>query len=680
MSGTSRTRSRSSQQRWHWAQQLLSGPRRHYLEASAIFMAAMACLLTLAPSAPFAKELGVCESGAVRDVLAGNVILPRFLPGPIVHVPPLYWWTAALCVKAIGWNELALRMPSLLAAALTCAIVFGWTAGSLGRLAAWWSAAALLCCHFFLDAARQPRMDSMLALFVTLAVTALARVIARRKTGQYPVPIAAEAERFSTPSSPSQCHDYSLPVDTAQPSQPRRSGLAGWSLALAAASIGLGGLTKGILGIVLPALVIGLYLLVNGRIRELFSFKLVVTFAAGLAMGLTWFAAGYGLGGRPFVEWQVRMNLWSRFLPTGAGGAGYCAHPFWYFAPKILSGFLPWSLYLPAFMASAWPERGRRIPQPIVYTLCWFAAIFLFFSASQGKCLVYILPAFPPLAILVGWTIAGGQIGGRTPDQVGGAEGRAYHELGSERGAAGCVVQNVSLSNVTEHQRDEAGTRRDVALSRNRRRQRFDLLMSGASVVVAMVATVILAGAAALIIGGVPAKIPLRLHSTDRRFIGIFGGLAVPLAPTVLIWLTAWGAGIYLLVSGLMRRIAARHLLGTLVIAAAGSWFWFAVMNPALAARESLKSFAEAAAIIPADARVGHFGLGDCELNFYSPRPLEPVLRPGCGQSDYLVIRQSDFDAISPARRACFSLVLRAYPDDSIGPRLLLKQQRRPCC
>ncbi len=154
-----------------------SNTRKLCLEAVTIFAAAMAFLFALAPTAPFTKELGVCESGAVRDVLAGNVILPHFVPGPIVHVPPLYWWTAALCVRWLGWDELALRLPSLVPAALTCAIVFAWVAATIGRRAALWAASSLLFCHFFVDAARQPRMDSMLALFVTAAAVCLERAI-----------------------------------------------------------------------------------------------------------------------------------------------------------------------------------------------------------------------------------------------------------------------------------------------------------------------------------------------------------------------------------------------------------------------------------------------------------------------------------------------------------------------
>src|ERR1700737_1074346 len=100
-----------------------TSPRRILAEGAAVFAAAFAFLLALAPTSPFTHELGVCESGAVRDVLAGNIILPRFIPGPMVHVPPLYWWPAAIAVRALGWTEIALRLPSMAAAALTCATV-----------------------------------------------------------------------------------------------------------------------------------------------------------------------------------------------------------------------------------------------------------------------------------------------------------------------------------------------------------------------------------------------------------------------------------------------------------------------------------------------------------------------------------------------------------------------------
>jgi hypothetical protein len=488
---------------------------------------------------------------------------------------------AALCVKALGWDELALRLPSLVAAALTCAVVFVWTAATIGRRAALWSAAALLGCHFFLDAARQPRMDSMLTLFATAAAVSLERAMAWRPSAR-----------------------------------------ATWYFAAAAASIGLGALTKGILGIALPGLVLPLFLLVRGRGRELLRLDLLATFGAGVAVGLAWFIAGYELGGRAFLDWQVRMNLWSRFIPAGAGGAGYCAHPFWYFAPQILRGFLPWSLYLPAFAFVAWPRRGSRLPEAIVYALCWFTGLFILFSSSQGKCLVYILPAFPPLAILTGWAIAEAQSGLET-------------------------------------------------------RKWLAPLFSGASAAIAIGAAVMVTAALVVIGYGLPAEIPLRLHPTDRRFLEILVGLAF--TRSLLLWVIGSLVGAGLVVTGLLRRAPTLQASGTMAIAAAGGWFWFAVMNPALAQRETLRTFAaRVAAIVPSNTAIGHFGLGDCELNFYSPQPLQPLHQLSCVPDppvqQYVVIRKQDFDAITPARRSCFSPVLQTTPDDSIGPRLLIEQ------
>src|ERR1700732_3732608 len=84
-------------------------------ESAAIFVCSIAFLLALAPAGPFTRELGVCEAGAVRDVLSGNVILPHYNPGIPVQVPPMFWWMAALAVRLFGWNEIALRAPSIVA-------------------------------------------------------------------------------------------------------------------------------------------------------------------------------------------------------------------------------------------------------------------------------------------------------------------------------------------------------------------------------------------------------------------------------------------------------------------------------------------------------------------------------------------------------------------------------------
>ena len=336
---------------------------RPWVEAALVFCGALGFILLLAPSAPFAKELGACEMGAVRDVMAGHGILPYFSPGDMTHAPPLYWWMAAVSAKLFGWNEFALRLPAIIASALDCAFVFAWLAATVSRRAGLWAAAALLFCHFYADAARQPRMDSMLAMLVAGAVVTLERAIAGER---------------------------------------RRRTLC---LVAAALLMGLGTLAKGPLGVLLPGLVIALYFLVRGRFKELFAPGLIASFAGGFAIGLAWYLAAYHVGGEEFYQWQVVTNLWQRFIPANAGGRGFCDNPFYYFVPHTLGGFVPWALYLPALGVWIW-KRGRSLAEPVIFALCWFVAIFVFFSDSTGKCIVYILPAFPPLAILIADGIA----------------------------------------------------------------------------------------------------------------------------------------------------------------------------------------------------------------------------------------------------------------------------------
>jgi 4-amino-4-deoxy-L-arabinose transferase-like glycosyltransferase len=552
-------------------------PSRIVLEAAGIFVGAVAMLFTLAPNAPFTKELGVCESGAARDVLAGNILLPHFIPGPIVHVPPLYWWIAAVCVHLLGWTELAFRLPALVPAALTCAIAYAWAASRLGRETALWSTVALFFGHFFLDAARQPRMDALLAMFVTAAVASLECAIVTRRRAWF---------------------------------------------AAAALAIGLGCLTKGILGIALPGCVIAFYLIVRGRFTQLFRLDLMAAFTVGLAIGLAWYVAGYEIAGSKFLQWQIGMNLWSRFIPAEAGGANYCVHPLWYFVPQIAGGLLPWSLYVPVLAIVLGARWRSKLPEPVIYALCWFAAIFIFFSLSRGKCQVYILPAFPPLALLIGWVIA---------------------EVCAD------TVQPLQVSRL------------------------FGL----GSFAVALGAAVIVAAALVVMTRGVPARLTITLHPTDRRFLEIFEALAATRHYGLLNWLVLSTLGTLIILLGVWRGTPGLQAFGVLIIAVAGSRFWFGVMNPALADRETLKLFAhEIMDVVPADARIGHIGIEDCDIYFYSPRPIEPVFRFQCGGQfpPYLVIRKERFDALPAAQRACLTPILSSDAVDSNGPRLLVHQ------
>ncbi|HTT77485.1 MAG TPA: glycosyltransferase family 39 protein [Candidatus Binataceae bacterium] len=602
-------------------------------ETVAAFAAALVFLLMMAPSAPFTKELGVCESGAVRDVLAGHIILPRFLPGPIVHVPPLYWWCAALCVHLLGWSEIALRLPALIPTAITAAIVFGWASATISRRAGLWAAAALILCHFTIDAARQPRMDALLATFVTAAIVCLERALFQ------PDPVAPidllstqelRAIFFVHPGLP--LHRHML---TPEENHRGPHAAAIW-FTLAALMIGLGILSKGILGIALPGLAIGLYLIASGRTADGFRPGLILSFTGGLMIGLAWYFAGYEIGGSEFLHWQLSMNLWHRFMPVEAGGAGYCAHPFWYFVPVTLAGFIPWSGYLPAAAAVLW-RRWNALTAPMLFMLCWFAAIFLFFSSSSGKCLIYILPVFPPLALMLGSTIDSIQRA---------ADTKAVDDLYAPADTPDWLTSAV--------------------------------FMAGTGVIIAGAALITIAGAAVALLG-LPHHLPVTLHPTDRRFLEIFGALAARHGISLYLWLLGMIAAVVVAGAGIFHHRPEVQAIGVGLIAAASSLFWFGVMNPALAERETLRGFAqEVAAYVPPGTVAGHIGLGDCDLNFYSPQPLPEVFRFRCDDDStvprYIVLREETYTAMMPAQRACLKTLLTSAAVDSQGPRLLVER------
>ena len=78
----------------------------------------------------------------------------------------------------------------------------------------------------------------------------------------------------------------------------------------------------------------------------------------------------------------------------------------WYFLPMVACGFLPWMFALPAAVIAAWREEAGQAFQPLRISLLWSAFIVLFFTVSGSKLPTYVLPAFPPLALVLGRYLA----------------------------------------------------------------------------------------------------------------------------------------------------------------------------------------------------------------------------------------------------------------------------------
>jgi 4-amino-4-deoxy-L-arabinose transferase-like glycosyltransferase len=76
--------------------------------------------------------------------------------------------------------------------------------------------------------------------------------------------------------------------------------------------------------------------------------------------------------------------------------------PFYYYFTTLPVDFLPWTIFaIPAAVAYFPYRQLKEWPVSTFFFLC-FAVIFLFFSASDPKRDLYLLPLLPRLALLVG--------------------------------------------------------------------------------------------------------------------------------------------------------------------------------------------------------------------------------------------------------------------------------------
>jgi 4-amino-4-deoxy-L-arabinose transferase-like glycosyltransferase len=66
---------------------------------------------------------------------------------------------------------------------------------------------------------------------------------------------------------------------------------------------------------------------------------------------------------------------------------------------------LPWSLFFPALVALM-VDRRSSLPEPLVFAAVRFTAVLGFFTLSSGRCVVYVLPCVPALALMLGYLVS----------------------------------------------------------------------------------------------------------------------------------------------------------------------------------------------------------------------------------------------------------------------------------
>jgi 4-amino-4-deoxy-L-arabinose transferase-like glycosyltransferase len=288
--------------------------------------------------------------------------------------PALLYWMMIASFKLFGVSEWAARLPGCVSGLLTIAAVY-----CIGRKVeagnekltgyAFWSALAAVATLGIAVFSRAVNFDIILTMTLTWALTFL---------------ILHELEETA---------------------QRRRWFLVGFYVL-----VGLSLLAKGLVGIVIPFAVAGLYYLFRRRLPERNAFiSLFWGIPLTLVVASTWYAPVISRHGWTFIDQFFIQHHFARYVSNKYHHSG----PFYYYLLVIPLLGLPWTAFIgdglvqlarriKGARVSSDDPSGDRLHRLLLFVLAWLLFPLLFFSFSNSKLPGYILPVMPGVALIVG--------------------------------------------------------------------------------------------------------------------------------------------------------------------------------------------------------------------------------------------------------------------------------------
>jgi 4-amino-4-deoxy-L-arabinose transferase-like glycosyltransferase len=157
-------------------------------------------------------------------------------------------------------------------------------------------------------------------------------------------------------------------------------------------------LTKGPIGLALPALAIVSILIVTRKWRELREMRLITGFFVVTAVLTPWLLLLHLNGQDRWVSEFIWVHNVQNYALEPLGHV----RPFYYYFVNLPADFLPWTLLIPGALMFYYPWRERLSHPATLALVCWFTAIFVFFTLSKSKIAYYLLPLLPAVALLAG--------------------------------------------------------------------------------------------------------------------------------------------------------------------------------------------------------------------------------------------------------------------------------------
>ena len=281
-------------------------------------------------------------------------IVPTINGGLYTDKPILYFWLVLLFSKLAGAvNEWTVRLPAALGALGAVLTTYKLGKDFFSARTGFIAAVVLATSFRVIWEGRWAHLDMLFAFFFLLSMSFAARAVLRKGRPNAMLP--------------------------------------------AYVFMALATLTKGLIGVVLPALVLVAFVVVRRDWRLLREARLPLGIPLFLLIAAPWFyLVDQATGGKWLHDFIYLHHIQRYTDPLGH------REPFYYYLTTLPVDLLPWTVFaVPALFAY---KPGRKFfSEPIqLYFFLWFAVIFLFFSFSDSKRDLYLLPLLPVAALFVG--------------------------------------------------------------------------------------------------------------------------------------------------------------------------------------------------------------------------------------------------------------------------------------
>jgi 4-amino-4-deoxy-L-arabinose transferase-like glycosyltransferase len=266
--------------------------------------------------------------------------------------PILFYWLQASSMAIFGVNAWAIRLWPMLFGLFGVLIVYSTTKQLFNRQTAWITALVLATCPLYYFTAHYANLDLEVAVLITASLCFFIRAY-----------------------------------------QPAVKSLNAKWLYASYAAAGLAILTKGLIGLAFPIMVIGLWILFTNQWFLVRQMRILTGLGLIVLITLPWFiVVEYYNPGFSYYFFYIQQFL--RFLTANFNNI----EPFWFYIPVVLVGMLPWTPFL--YQAIKQYIKNKNVIS--TFLIIWALAIFIFFSIPHSKLIGYIIPVIPPLAMLAG--------------------------------------------------------------------------------------------------------------------------------------------------------------------------------------------------------------------------------------------------------------------------------------